>query len=312
MNELTKANWENQIALVKTMVAKEASDEEFELMLHMARKYSLDPLTKQIWLVKYRGAPANIFAGRDGFLDIAHRSGAFNGMDTEVETVEQPIDKTYTFWNKKTNKQETGRLSRPWQFKAVCTVYRKDMTHPISAEVFEEEYTTCQNLWKDKPRTMIAKVAESQALRKAFQISGLYSPEEMPEQEKDITPIRPEVNAAQAEFEKSKGITSEVKENPPAEQEPAFTPEQIAEAEAQRLKKEEGERRKARVAKMPDDVIAYFRAKGFLVGKVIAILDENEDDPERIRAYMKDNPIESKKVESLAEHLRDEKVPDAV
>jgi hypothetical protein len=35
-------------------------------------------------------------------------------------------------------------------------------------------------------------VAEAQALRKAFQISGIYSPDEMPEQEKppmrDITP----------------------------------------------------------------------------------------------------------------------------
>jgi hypothetical protein len=39
---------------------------------------------------------------------------------------------------------------------------------------------------------MIVKVAEAQALRKAFQISGIYSPDEMPDSEKppmrDITP----------------------------------------------------------------------------------------------------------------------------
>lgn len=115
-----------------------------------------------------------------------------------------------------------------------------------------------------------------------------------------------DISAAQAEFEKSKGITSEVNENP------EFTAEQIAEADEAAKKKAEGERRKARVAKMPDDVIAYFRAKGFLVGKVIAILDENEDDVERIRAYMKDNPVESKQVGDLAEHLADERMPEVV
>lgn len=285
MNELIKSSWESQIALVKTMVAKEASDDEFELMLHMARKYNLDPLTKQIWLVKYRGQPANIFTGRDGFLDIAHRSGQFNGMDTKVEVVQEPIDKTFTFYNKKANRQETGRLHRPWQYKATCTVYRKDMQHPIIAEVFEDEYTTCQNLWKDKARTMIGKVAESQALRKAFQISGLYSPDEMPEpppHERDITPPKSELQEAQEKFEREKGITSAPAEPPVPEK----TPEQIAAEEI-------GIKRQERKACLPKDISDYFKAKKFTIGKVFEIMDANEDDPERLRGYMRDNPVET-------------------
>jgi len=117
--------------------------------------------------------------------------------------------------------------------------------------------------------------------------------------------------AAQAEFEREKGITSEVKEKPP-EQEPAFTPEQIAYAEAERLKKEEGDRRRARLKRMPDDVIDYFRAAKFNVGKMIAILDENEDDPERVRSFMRDNPLPETKPDNLAEHLKDERMPGAV
>lgn len=247
MNDIQKtdpAKWENQIALVRSMVAKDATQPEFDLMLHMARTYGLDPLTKQIWLVKYGSSPASIFAGRDGFLEIGHRSGNFDGMDTKVEVVEQPINR--------------NGVVRPWQYRATCSVFCKDMKHPITVEVYEEEYTTGRNLWKDKTRTMIGKVAESQALRRAFRISGLYSPEEMPEPdgERDITPEaspivgKPETVKAQTKWE-------------------ADT---------------------ARMSKLPDDIKAFFKWKKMTSrDKILAVLNENHDDPEAIRSYMKDN-----------------------
>lgn len=305
MNELTKPTWETQIALVKTMVAKDASDDEFELMLHMARKYNLDPLTKQIWLVKYRNTPANIFTGRDGFLDIAHRSGQFDGMDTKVEVVEQPIDKTFTFYNRKENRQETGRFQRPWQFKATCTIHRKDMTYPVIAEVFEEEYTTCQNLWKDKARTMIGKVAESQALRKAFQISGIYSPDEMPEppHERDVTPSK--IADAQAEFERQRGINQKPAE--PAKQEQPATQSAPPEPPKQEAPQSEAKKRKARCAALPKDIADYFKARKLTVGNVIKILDANQNDFVSVRAFMTENPATPKveRLEDMDEHIPD-------
>ncbi len=50
-----------------------------------------------------------------------------------------------------------------------------------SATVFFAEYSTNKNLWVSKPRTMIAKVAEMHALRKACpeQLSQAYTEEEM-------------------------------------------------------------------------------------------------------------------------------------
>jgi hypothetical protein len=62
-----------------------------------------------------------------------------------------------------------------------CRVFRKDMAHAFYVEVYEKEYTTGKNLWQTKPRIMIQKVAESSCLRRAFSVSGLYCPEEMPE-----------------------------------------------------------------------------------------------------------------------------------
>lgn len=60
----------------------------------------------------------------------------------------------------------------------------------FSAEVYFEEYNTGKNLWLTKPRTMIAKVAEMHALRKACpeELSIAYVEEEM----QVITPATPE------------------------------------------------------------------------------------------------------------------------
>ena len=147
---------EKRILLIKAKVAPDATNTEFELLMYLANKYNLDPLLKQIWLVKFGNSPAQIYAGRDGFLEIAHRSGHFDGMETVVffDEDKKPIN-------------------------AVCTVWRNDMTHPIKSDVLFKEYTTGKNLWATKPAVMIGKVAESVALRKAFSVSGLYSPEEM-------------------------------------------------------------------------------------------------------------------------------------
>jgi phage recombination protein Bet len=153
-----------QIALIRAKCAPNCTPTEFELLMYMADKYQLDPLVRQIWAVKYKDAPAAIFCGRDGFLEIAHRSGQFNGMESGT--------------------REEGEEIIGW-----AKVYRKDMSHAFYVEVYLKEYqkpipySGKPGLWQTMPRVMIQKVAESSCLRRAFSISGLYSPEEMPEEQ---------------------------------------------------------------------------------------------------------------------------------
>lgn len=167
--DLATKEWTvNEITLIKNIAAPKCTDDEFKLLLYQAKTYRLDPLLKQIWAVKYSdNKPASIFAGRDGFLAIAHRSGAFDGMESGFRT--------------------EGTNVIGW-----AKVYRKDMSHPFCVEVNMKEYNRNQGTWLTHGTTMIVKVAEAQALRKAFQISGIFSPDEMPEPEKppmrDITP----------------------------------------------------------------------------------------------------------------------------
>lgn len=160
-----------KVELLKRTVAKGITDDEFQIFLALAQKYDLDPFARQIWCVKYdKNEPASIFTGRDGFLHLAHMSGKFDGMETKVRKENEPL----------IIKDRYGKISlnSDFQYVATCTVYRKDMNHPITVEVWEEEYNTGNRFWRTKRRTMIQKVAESQALRRAFDISGLYAPEE--------------------------------------------------------------------------------------------------------------------------------------
>jgi phage recombination protein Bet len=143
-----------QIQLIRDMCAQNCTDNEFLLLMQLAKTYRLDPFAKQIWAVKYGNNPAAIFCGRDGFLAIAHRSGKFDGMESGT--------------------RKDGDDLVGW-----CRVYRKDMSRPFEVEVSLSEYSTGKNLWQTKPKTMIVKVAESHALRRAFGISGLYAPEEI-------------------------------------------------------------------------------------------------------------------------------------
>jgi len=153
---------ESELQLIKDMYARNATNAELKLLVYMSKTYNLDILTKEIWCVKYKEQPAQIYSGRDGFLKIAHSHPTFDGMES----------KAIRNWR--------GKLKGAW-----CKVWRSDMEKPFYVEVSFNEYDTGMALWKSKPATMIKKVAESQCLRKAFSISGLYSPEEMGQWEEE-------------------------------------------------------------------------------------------------------------------------------
>jgi phage recombination protein Bet len=176
-NELAKigpanssAGWNDEDkTLIRQTVAKGASDAEFKLLLYTASKYDLDPLVKQIWCVKYGDKPAAIYTSRDGFLHLAHKSGQFDGMETVA------------------THNGKGELAG-----AKCTVWRKGFSRPFVVEVALSEYFVKQNSdgkpnqWAIRPETMIKKVAESQCLRRAFDISGLYEPGEISDEPPQI------------------------------------------------------------------------------------------------------------------------------
>ena len=147
---------------IKEIVAKNLTDEQTKIFFYTCQALGLNPLVNEICAVTYKDRDGNttmsIQVMRDGFLTIAHRSGKFAGLESGVNEVTTDGKPSLVGWAK---------------------VYSKEFTVPVYQEADFGEYTTGRNLWISKPRTMIKKVAESMALRKAFNVSGVYASEEM-------------------------------------------------------------------------------------------------------------------------------------
>ncbi len=145
---------ETKIKLVKSIAARDATNDEFALLYHIANKYNLDPLVKEIWCIKRSpSSPALIMTSRDGYLKIAHASGKLDGLQSGAD-IQKDI--------------------------AWCEVWRKDMTHSFRSEIRISEYKQTGNpVWAKYPSAMAIKVAEVFTLKRAFSISGMLTEDEM-------------------------------------------------------------------------------------------------------------------------------------
>ncbi len=160
-----------KVELVKRMFAKGATDDEFAVFLELAKRYNLDPFKRQIFFLpdKRMNEPGKIMVSHAGLIHIAHSSGQWGGMKTFIITKDG---------------EEQLIVDNPDDIAgAVCYVYRKDWKEPLIHAVAFREYfkqnQSKQGSWYTMPQTMIKKVAEAGALRRAFDLGGLYIEEEM-------------------------------------------------------------------------------------------------------------------------------------
>lgn len=161
---------EDQSQMIRDAYANGATDGEFAVLMEIAKARRLNPLLKQVHFVKRwdKDKARMVWATQvsiDGLRAIAERTGIYAGQD-EPEFTEGPNG-----------------------VPTVCKVrvYRKDWTRPAVGVAYFGEYVQTTkdgkvtSFWQRMPHTMLAKCAESLALRKAFpeDTSGLYTPEEM-------------------------------------------------------------------------------------------------------------------------------------
>lgn len=193
-----------QVNLIRDTVAKGASLPQLHLFLELAARYELDPFTGQIWCANMGGQNGGsgamvIMVGRDGFLAIANRNPEFEGMDGDVvranddfkvEMVkgERVVTHNYTTTTDTVASFEgdghvmaddgRGPILGAW-----AMVYRQGRKPTYFFARMEEYLPKSQNKrekspWGAQESAMILKCAESTALRKAFNITGLVGAEE--------------------------------------------------------------------------------------------------------------------------------------
>ena len=162
-----------QVDTIRNTVAYGANDSELKMFLTLAAKYELDPFAKEIWFVQMRGRNT-IITGRDGYLKIANRNPAYDGMTSDVVHAGDKFIKegneirhAYTLSNR-------GPI-----VGAYAMVYRKDRSTPSYFFAPFNEYNKGGGVWSQYPSAMIVKVAEACALKRAFSISGLTTEEEV-------------------------------------------------------------------------------------------------------------------------------------
>jgi phage recombination protein Bet len=146
------------VELIKNQIAKDATPEEFDMFIMMAMRTRLDPLLNQLYFIKYDNKKPSYVTSIDGYRIIAHRTGLFDGVDEpEYKYIQNKL------------------------YSCTIKVYKKGCSHAFAATVKFAEYNTNRNQWASKPETMIAKVGEAHALRKAFpqDLSGIYTTDEM-------------------------------------------------------------------------------------------------------------------------------------
>lgn len=168
-----------QLDLLKRTIARDTSDDEFALFMNTSQRLGLDPFAKQIYAVmrndKREGRKVmSIQVSIDGFRSIADKTGESDGQDGP-------------WWCGHDGVWRDVWLSEDPPAGAKVTVFRKGQTRGYTGIATYDSYMQegpdghPNNMWRRLPDTMVAKCAESLALRKAFpaQLAGVYTPEEM-------------------------------------------------------------------------------------------------------------------------------------
>lgn len=171
-----------EIDTIKRTVAKGATDDELRMFLHLASSYGLDPFARDVWFIKDKSGNPIIMTSRDGYIKIANSHAAYDGIEADVvyqgdkfRKIKDGVEHIY----------ETKNRGNP--VGAYAMVYRKDRSRPIYVYAPMSNYYRNSPVWRQYPHAMILKVAEAQALKRAFSISGLVTREELDE-EPDVQP----------------------------------------------------------------------------------------------------------------------------
>ena len=130
------------------------TEKEVVQFLNMCKYLKLNPFLKEIYLIKYKGAPGTFVVSYQALLKRAEENPNFDGYETQIE----------------------GKIP---DLTATAIVYRKDRTYPVNVSVkYSEAVKKVMDkasgelrpttMWANMPEWMLRKVVLARALKEAF------------------------------------------------------------------------------------------------------------------------------------------------
>ena len=175
---------EEQLKLIKEQICRGATNQELSMFIEVSTRTGLNPFARQIyaikrWDSKLEKEVMSIQVSIDGFRLIAERTGKYQGQTAAQWCGEDGV------WTDVWLKKEMPKAARVGVWKENA----KEPTYAVARwDAYKQEYRDKKTgeykpsgLWAKMGPEMLAKCAESLALRKAFpqELSGLYTSDEM-------------------------------------------------------------------------------------------------------------------------------------
>lgn len=143
-----------QQTLTKTVIPSGASMEQFAAFLLVAKQYSLNPLTKEIFAFPAKGGGIVPVVSVDGWIRMIQDHPQMDGLEF-------------------VDVREEGEL-----VAVTARIYRKDRSRPVEVTEYMSECKRNTDVWKQWPARMLRHKATIQAARYAFGFSGIYDQDE--------------------------------------------------------------------------------------------------------------------------------------
>lgn len=147
------------------------SDQEVVMFINLCKYQQLNPFLNEAYLVKFKGAPAQIITSKEAYMKRAFADPNYEGFKAGI--IVQRGNETLEL---------EGSFSLPGDqlLGGWAEVFVKGKKHSYITKIGMDEFSKGQATWKSMPKSMIRKTALVQALREAFpdNLGAMYTEEE--------------------------------------------------------------------------------------------------------------------------------------
>lgn len=156
-----------EATLRATVIPEKCTKEQFAAFLMVARDYSLNPITREIFAFPTRAGGIQPIVSVDGWMNIINSHPQMDGMQ---------FDDIHN---------DKGDLTA-----IRCRIHRKDRAYPVEVVEYMSECIRNTDTWKTWPARMLRHKAAIQCARYAFGFSGIVEPDEFERMNDDGNVVR--------------------------------------------------------------------------------------------------------------------------